>query len=97
MNDWLDVMLEEIARKKREAEEAQAELDRRKSAGDRKRPQGPLPEGQSSNDRSKDRSKDRSNDRSPEDQSLKDRSPKDQSADNQSAEVQSGKVRSGRV
>ena len=33
MNDWLDVMLEEIARKKREAEEAQAELERRE-AGD---------------------------------------------------------------
>ena len=37
MNDWLDVMLEEIARKKREAEEAKAEQARRQaeeSAGD---------------------------------------------------------------
>ncbi len=32
MNDWLDVMLEEIARKKREAEEAEAELRRREGA-----------------------------------------------------------------
>ncbi len=30
MNDWLDVMLEEIARKKREAEEAEKEQQRRK-------------------------------------------------------------------
>jgi hypothetical protein len=29
MNEWLDVMLEEIARKKREAEEARAEQARR--------------------------------------------------------------------
>ena len=53
MNDWLDVMLEEIARKKREAEEAQAELERRKSGDDCKRPQGPLPEEQSSEVQSK--------------------------------------------
>ena len=29
MNDWLDVMLEEIARKKREAREAKEEQERR--------------------------------------------------------------------
>ena len=29
MNDWLDVMLEEIARKEREAREAEAEQKRR--------------------------------------------------------------------
>ena len=29
MNDWLDVMLEEIARKKREAREAEEEQQRR--------------------------------------------------------------------
>ena len=29
MNDWLDVMLEEIARKKREAKEAEEEQQRR--------------------------------------------------------------------
>ena len=43
MNDWLDVMLEEIARKKREAEEAQAELERRKSEADRKPAEGRAP------------------------------------------------------
>jgi len=30
VSEWLDLMLEEIARKKREAEEADAENDRRK-------------------------------------------------------------------
>lgn len=29
MNDWLDIMLEEIHRKKREAEEAKTEAERR--------------------------------------------------------------------
>ena len=29
MSDWLDLMLEEIARKKRELEEAKKELERR--------------------------------------------------------------------
>ena len=32
MNDWLDVMLEEIARKQREAREAQEEQYRRERA-----------------------------------------------------------------
>lgn len=32
MSEWLDVMLEEIARKQREADEAQAEQERRKQA-----------------------------------------------------------------
>ena len=31
MSEWLDLMLEEIARKRREAEEALEELDRRQS------------------------------------------------------------------
>ena len=31
MSEWLDVMLEEIRRKNREAEEAREELDRRRS------------------------------------------------------------------
>jgi len=35
MNDWLDIMLEEIDRKKREADEAKAESVRR-SSGDEK-------------------------------------------------------------
>lgn len=35
MNDWLDVMLEEIARKKREAREAEEEQRRREQANDR--------------------------------------------------------------
>ena len=30
MSDWLDLMLEEIARKRREAEEAEKELERRR-------------------------------------------------------------------
>ena len=34
MNDWLDVMLEEIARKRREAEEAREEQERRDEAGE---------------------------------------------------------------
>ena len=34
MNDWLDVMLEEIARKRREAEEAREEQKRREQAAD---------------------------------------------------------------
>jgi len=33
MNDWLDIMLEEIDRKKRESEEAKTESSRR-SSGD---------------------------------------------------------------
>ncbi len=52
MNDWLDVMLEEIARKKREAEEAQAELERRESDDD-----GKPPGGQPIADRSDDQSR----------------------------------------
>lgn len=32
MTEWLDLMLEEIARKKREADEARAEQERRKQA-----------------------------------------------------------------
>ena len=35
MNDWLDIMLEEIDRKKRESEEAKIESARR-SSGDEK-------------------------------------------------------------
>lgn len=31
MSEWLDVMLEEIRRKQREAEEARKELERRRS------------------------------------------------------------------
>lgn len=34
MNDWLDVMLEEIARKKREAREAEEERRRREPDND---------------------------------------------------------------
>ena len=34
MNDWLDVMLEEIERKRREAEEAKEEQKRRERAAD---------------------------------------------------------------
>lgn len=34
MNDWLDVMLEEIARKKREAQEAKEEQQRREASDD---------------------------------------------------------------
>lgn len=34
MNDWLDVMLEEIARKRREAEEAREEQTRREQAAE---------------------------------------------------------------
>lgn len=34
MNDWLDVMLEEIARKRREAQEACEEQKRREQAAD---------------------------------------------------------------
>ena len=32
MNDWLDVMLEEIARKRREAQDAREEQERREQA-----------------------------------------------------------------
>ena len=34
MSEWLDLMLEEIARKRREQEEALAELERRSKADD---------------------------------------------------------------
>ena len=34
MNEWLDIMLEEIDRKKREAEEAEAETARRSDVSD---------------------------------------------------------------
>ena len=34
MNDWLDVMLEEIARKQREAREAKEEQDRREGTAE---------------------------------------------------------------
>jgi hypothetical protein len=34
MNDWLDIMLEEIDRKKRESEEAKTESARRSSSGE---------------------------------------------------------------
>ncbi len=34
MSEWLDLMLEEIARKRREQEEALAELERRSEADD---------------------------------------------------------------
>ena len=36
MNGWLDLMLEEIARKQREANEAKEELERRKAEDDEK-------------------------------------------------------------
>ncbi|MGB5490622.1 MAG: hypothetical protein WBM76_07320 [Woeseiaceae bacterium] len=32
MSEWLDIMLDEIARKKRESQEAEEELERRKDA-----------------------------------------------------------------
>jgi len=35
LSDWLDVMLEEIARKRREAEEAREELERRRDESSR--------------------------------------------------------------
>ena len=35
MNDWLDVMLEEIARKEREAREAEEERKRREEEAER--------------------------------------------------------------
>ncbi len=34
MSEWLDLMLEEIARKRREEREAQQELERRAAEGD---------------------------------------------------------------
>lgn len=34
MSEWLKIMLDEIARKTREAEEARAERERRAAAGD---------------------------------------------------------------
>ncbi len=37
MSDWLDVMLEEIARKEREAREAEAEQQRREQDAEEKR------------------------------------------------------------
>jgi hypothetical protein len=37
VNDWLDVMLEEIARKEREAREAEAEQKRRERDTEEKR------------------------------------------------------------
>lgn len=36
MNDWLDVMLEEIARKQREAREAEEERKRREQDAEKK-------------------------------------------------------------
>ena len=33
MSEWLDLMLDEIVRKRRESREAEKELERRKSAG----------------------------------------------------------------
>lgn len=38
MSEWLDLMLEEIARKEREAREARKELERRSDAPDEKAP-----------------------------------------------------------
>jgi len=38
VSEWLDLMLEEIARKQREAREAKEELERRKSAARDKPP-----------------------------------------------------------
>ena len=40
MNEWLDVMLEEIARKKREADEARREQERR-DRGEEQAPSAP--------------------------------------------------------
>ena len=37
MSEWLDLMLDEIARKRRESREAEEELERRKKAGQDKR------------------------------------------------------------
>ncbi|MDH3615949.1 MAG: hypothetical protein OEQ90_05685 [Gammaproteobacteria bacterium] len=42
MSEWLDLMLEEIARKQRESREAQEELERRESAT-KKKPPTPVP------------------------------------------------------
>lgn len=39
MSEWLDLMLEEIARKRRESKEAEEELRRRKQAADEDLPQ----------------------------------------------------------
>ncbi len=44
MTEWLDVMLEEIARKKREADEARAEQERR----DREKQEAPAAPGDQS-------------------------------------------------
>ncbi len=41
MNDWLDVMLEEIARKRREAREAEAEQKRREQDTEEKQDDQP--------------------------------------------------------
>lgn len=41
MSEWLDLMLEEIARKQRESKEAQDELQRRKDADQRPAPAKP--------------------------------------------------------
>ncbi len=47
MSEWLDLMLEEIARKRRERDEALAELERRSKADDdaAKVPEEPFPQG----------------------------------------------------
>jgi len=38
VSEWLDLMLEEISRKEREAREARKELERRSGAPDKKAP-----------------------------------------------------------
>ena len=40
MNDWLDVMLEEIARKQREAEQARREQEQREQQEQPRQPPG---------------------------------------------------------
>ena len=37
MSEWLDLMLEEVERKRREAREAEEELERRKAAEDERK------------------------------------------------------------
>lgn len=38
MSEWLDIMLDEIARKRRESKDAEDELKRRKEAAEQKSP-----------------------------------------------------------
>ncbi|MBT8087918.1 MAG: hypothetical protein KJO46_07765 [Gammaproteobacteria bacterium] len=47
MSEWLDIMLEEIARKQREEREARQEIERREIGGKNARPAQPSRDDQS--------------------------------------------------